>query len=55
MTKKYEYTISFSDDLYQLNKMGSQGWELVAVTHRNGYEARCYFKRELSTRIDPPL
>lgn len=41
--KQFEYHIDFNLNMETFNKLGSDGWELVAVC-----EGRGFFKRQLS-------
>lgn len=44
--QKWEYLVEESLEDYRLDKLGEQGWELVAVTcNGNGTPLRFYFKR----------
>ena len=54
MRKRWQYTHVLIDDICaddgdmkELNRLGSEGWELVAIVpDHERYEAVAYFKRE---------
>lgn len=47
--KKFEYKRVLLPELYELNELGEQGWELVYVRDDDMY---FYFKREIIGKTD---
>ncbi len=43
--KQFEYKVEENRNESELNKLGSEGWELVAILHKNFIYF--YFKREI--------
>lgn len=46
--KKFEYTLKWKPDIFQMNSLGQNGWELVCVRTDDYY----LFKRELAGKTD---
>lgn len=42
---RWEYRIETSGDVDQLNKLGTEGWELVSVASPGHFVLHHYFKR----------
>jgi len=48
--KRYEYMTIKTDDLETLNRLGAEGWLVVAITH-SFFRTTVYLKREVKTNV----